>query len=247
MTKTHNRRRVERIPLTLPIVGKVDGHGTVMVDVSLLGCRLEHHFPMKVGDRVKLKFDWGEDTIGFYCHVVRCTFSSSSSSGAGLTVYHSGLRFIEEIDGSGEKLTSLLRNQIERALDEQRANARGDVPMYLDNMPVFRGAGVMTANPKEIREVYDKSSTLLPWIRIARERGYVCCRLEKSRWRVIRTREPDQPYEGFTVWAYEESRQIDLLMEAYETGGDDVKKLIRLCAELSLVVDDSIPPQRFLP
>lgn len=241
------KRRLERIRLVKPILGRIGGNRAVILDLSLAGCRLEHHFPLRVGVETRIEFEWDGSPLEFSARVARCTFDSFASGVDGLTVYHSGLEFLRDENGSGRRLRQILEEQIVAALEEQKANARGDLPKYLDHMPIFSGPGAMAGDARTAHEAFVDQSTLLPWIRIARDRGFLCHRFDGKRWKRTRTREPKQPPEGFTVWAYEDPMQLELLEEAYEHADDEWRSFIRLCAELSLIVDDSIPPQHFEP
>lgn len=217
----------------------------VFLDISLFGCKLEHHMPLRVKSQVRLSFRWEDEPIEIEATVVRCALGTFATGADGITVYHSGLRFSEADPSALLTLRELMTAQIARALDEQKANARGDLPKFLSRMAIFTG-GLLTRNPAELDESWPRARSL-PQVRIARERGYVTCTLEKGRWRKKRTRSPDQPAEGFTVWAYEDGVQLDQLLKAYEGGDPALRSLIRACAELSLIIDDSIPPQRFSP
>lgn len=246
MTKYAAKRKVERIRLAFPLMGRVGSLDVVVLDVSLLGCRLEHHFPLRVGNTVRITFRWEEKQLELEAHIVRCSLATFSSGAEGLTVYHSGLRFTPPSEGATLLLRDLIAEQISRALEEQKANARGDMPRFLSKMAIFSSGGMLTANAGEVAETFG-AATSLPYVRIARERGYVTYTLDRNYWKKKRSRDAAQPDEGFTVWAYEDESQIEQLAKAYEKGDAEMRALIRICAEWSLIVDDSIPPQRFQP
>lgn len=246
MAKYTAKRKVERIRLAFPLIGRIGTMDVVLLDVSLLGCRIEHHLPLRVGGVVKLSFRWEEQPIEIESRVVRCSLATFSSGSEGLTVYHSGIRFTDPNGAAAIILRDLIAHQIARALEEQKANARGDLPQFLTKMAIFTSGGMLTANAGDVADSY-RGATSLPYIRIARERGYVTYTLDKLHWKKKRSQSSDQPEEGFTLWAYEDEEQVAQLMQAYEKGDVQMRALIRICAELSLIVDDSIPPQRFQP
>jgi hypothetical protein len=142
------------------------------------------------------------------------------------------------------KLKQIIGRFIARALDEQKANARGVVPVSVEKMPIFRH-GQLTENRSDIAEAIGSSA--LPTDRVAKEAGYICLQLEKNRWRKKRTPDPGQPVEGFTVSASEDQSQIQMLCDAYEKSDDDGRKMIQLFAQLSIVEGEGIPPGRFQP
>lgn len=237
---TTNRRRFERIRLSHPLQGTIGAHQVVVRDLSLIGCGLEHHFPLQVGAKVKLSFSWGDEIVNLDSSVVRCKFERSLGE-RDLGVYSSGVRFSESSGWPVRVVRELVASQVNRALEAQKANARGDIPRYLQKMAIFRD-GILTAHPD-----YDDSYTSLPSMRIARARGYVRYGMERGTWRKKKTHDPTQPPEGFTVWAYEDSDQLEQLCQTYQRGDPETRSLIRIIAELSLTVDDTIPPQAFQP
>ncbi len=245
MAKFARKRKVERIRLAFPLLARIGTMDAVVLDVSLHGCRLEHATPLRVGSKVRLMFRWEDEEVEATCRVVRCNLDTFSVGTNGLTVYHSGVEFEETGLNAIPIIRKLIGMQIMRALDEQRSNARGDIPTYMKHMAIF-SEGMLTANQSEVAEIYE-GHTSIPQVRIARERGYVSYSLEANRWKILRTREASQPPEGFTVWAYEDQEELTLLCKAYEKGDEAFRTLIRLCAEVSTVVDDSIPPQKFNP
>jgi hypothetical protein len=243
MSREHARlRRVERIQLGIPILAKMNATDVVMLDFSLRGCRLESHVPFKVTSRVTVSFGWGDEQIELSGQVIRCKLDSAS----GGKIFNTGVVFDPETIDSA-KLRSVITRQLERALEEQKANARGELAEILDHMPIFSVGGTLTASPKQVSEAYEGKNSLLPWTRIARQRGYVKFSFDGSNWRRVRTSERGQPEEGFTVWAYEDTDDLEKLKRVYEKADRETRSLIRLCAQLSLDVDDTLPPQRFTP
>jgi hypothetical protein len=236
-------RAIARIHLAKPIVGRIGGKEAVIRDVSLTGVRAEHDFALKVGTEVRVSFAWHETPIELSALVSRCKLDTLSS---GMTVYQSGLSLLETTSPGARRLRGEITEELVHALEEQKANARGDIPRFLQRMVLFARGGQVTRNQGDIAWEYE-SEIALPYYRIARERGYVRYTLSKSGWFRKKTHVPDQPEEGFTLWSHEDSDQVELLCAAYENGGPGTRWTIRTCAELSLIVDDSIPPQRFMP
>lgn len=243
MSKERSRvRKVERIQLGIPLLARANNNEVVMTDFSLRGCRIESHVAFKVGSKIRVQFDWADERIDLEGAVVRCKLDIASEG----KIFNTGVLF-NIVSGETQKLRQIIARQLERALEEQKANARGELAEILEHMPIFSVGGTLTANQKQVAEAYEGKSTLLPWTRIARRRGYTRFSLEGNRWRKVRTNEPDQPEEGFTVWAYEDEDHLEALVRVYEQSDRETRALIRLCAELSLADDESLPPQRFTP
>ena len=238
------QRTVERIQLSIPIVARINSSEVAMLDLSMKGCRVESHFALRNGSRVQIEFSWGDQDIILKGDVVRCKFASGDEG----AIYNTGIRFDpEDATTHHGKLRRIISRQLERALEEQKLNARGELAEILEEMPIFNVGGTLTQSKKQVTAAYEESLTSLPWLKIARQRGYLRISFEDGRWRKVRTQNKRQPPEGFTVWAYEDTDQIDRLCIAYQKADDETRKLIRLCAELSLDVDDTIRPQRFSP
>ncbi len=237
------KRRVQRIHLAQPIVARLGTAPVVLVDISLLGARVEHHMPMSAGARATLSFVWDDEKVETECRIVRSRLERFSTGADGLTVYHSGLEF-EDMNGQVKaRLKALIARFIARALEEQKLNARGVIPQHdVSNMPIFRYGGQLTANPEKLQV-----QTQLPTSRIAKESGYICYHLENNTWRKKRTHDPGQPAEGFTISATEDRAQADLLCDAYLKSDKDGRRMIQLFAQLSIMEGEGIAPGRFEP
>jgi hypothetical protein len=239
-------RRVQRIHLAQPVIARLGAAQVVLVDISVLGARVEHHMPMTAGARARLVFTWDDEEISTDCRIVRSRLERFSVGADGLTVYHSGLEFEGMPNEMKEKLKSIIGGFITRALEEQKMNARGEIPQHeITKMPIFRYGGQLTSNTKDLAEGIGASA--LPTSRIAKETGYICYHLENNTWRKKRTHDPGQPVEGFTISATEDRAQADLLCEAYQKSDKDGRKMIQLFAQLSIMEGEGIAPGRFEP
>ena len=239
-------RRVQRIHLAQPIVARLGASRVVLVDVSILGARVEHHTPLVAGSHSRLSFAWEGEEVAADCRIVRSRLERFSVGADGLTVYHSGVEF-ESLDApSTSTLKRMIGAHITRALEEQKLNARGVLPQHdPSHMPIFRRGGQLSANKSDVSEAAGGSA--LPTARMMKESGYVCYHLEHRTWRRKRTHDPGQPQEGFTISSLEDPQQAELLCDAYERSDREGRRLIQLFAQLSIVEGEGIPPGRFEP
>lgn len=229
-------RRVERVHLAQPLVARLGATQVILVDLSVLGARVEHHVPLIAGAYSHLTFRWEDMTLAIDCRIVRSRLERFSAGSDGMTIYHSGLEFENPPGETRTRLKQLLGGFIMRALEEQKLNARGVLPGHdVSRMPIFRFGGQLTANDKHV-----EGSALMPMSRVAKETGYICYGLENTVWRRKRTHDPGQPMEGFTISANEDHAQVELLCEAYRISDRDGRRLIQLCAQLSLMEDDGV-------
>src|SRR5438309_8161194 len=137
-------RRVQRIHLATPLVARLGSTNVVLIDVSLLGARVEHHTPLIAGSHSRLVFRWDEQEIIAECRIVRSRLERFSVGADGLTVYHSGLEFLDLSQVTRESLKKKIGIFIARALHEQKLNARGVLPESVEKMPIFRSGGLLT-------------------------------------------------------------------------------------------------------
>ncbi len=229
-------RRVERVHLAQPLVARLGATQVVLVDLSVMGARVEHHVPLIAGAYSQLTFRWEDLTFSIDCRIARSRLERFSAGADGMTVYHSGLEFEKLSTEMRTRIKQMISGFIIRALEEQKLNARGVLPEHdVSRMPIFRFGGQLTANEKQV-----EGSALLPMSRVAKETGYICYGLENTSWRKKRTHDPGQPIEGFTISANEDHAQVELLCQAYQKSDRDGRRLIQLCAQLSLMEDDGV-------
>ena len=86
-------RRVQRVVLAQPLVARLGGARVALVDISVLGARVEHHVPLAAGAFTRLTFHWEDHEIAIECRIVRSRLERFSAGTDGLTVYHAGLEF----------------------------------------------------------------------------------------------------------------------------------------------------------
>src|SRR5258708_39113165 len=123
-------RRVQRVHLAQPLIARLGAIDVVLVDISILGVRIEHHMPLSAGAHSRLSFRWGDEEIVTDCRIVRFRLERFSVGAEGLTIYHSGLEFESIADETKRKIKTMIESFIRRALEEQRVNARGVLPEH---------------------------------------------------------------------------------------------------------------------
>lgn len=239
-------RRVQRVHLPQPLLAKLGAAQVVLVDLSILGARVEHHSSLAAGSHSHLVFEWEGDLLKLDCRIVRSRLERFSTGSDGLTVYHAGLEFENLAQELRGKLKRIIAVFITRALEEQKLNARGVIPQHdVAKMPIFRRGGMLTANSKDVKE--SVGAAVLPALRVAKESGYVCYQLDHNTWRRKRTHDPGQPMEGFTISALEDTEQAELLCDAYQRSDGDGRRMIQLFAQLSIMEGEGVKAGRFDP
>lgn len=224
MTLQPNRRRVERIQLPEPINGMLGVLSVQILDIGLMGAKIQHDEPLDEGASSHLRFFWRGDEINVLARVTR---GVTATGQYGEEIFQSGLEFLEASGDSGKVLRELITAHVTRLLEEQKANARGErddsaVPflrMSLDEDVSRRNPGIVS---------------------------YVTYRLsEDGTWLESIAESPKQPEEGFTVLSSLGEQEVDLLKKSYEAADKNSRHLIRAIAEMSITEDaKSVPPQR---
>jgi hypothetical protein len=164
-----------------------------------------------------VEFNWEDRPVVLDCKVMRNELVKLAKSAAEKSIYHAGLH-IEQAHGESEAtLRELIADVVARALDEQKANARGI--------------------PAEAAQVFQTSKGT----------NYLRCELVDGTWRRTTTSRPDQPQNGFTVSADEDREQIDTLCDTFAKADVQGQKLIRTMAELSISRAEGVPTRRYQP
>lgn len=104
------RREFQRLPLDSPIAGKFGPAAVSVVEIGILGARIEHPEPISepLGE---LRFSFGEKEVGMRCDVIRTI--------PGETGFVSGLRFLAAIGESGDQLRDMLAQLVNLALQQR--------------------------------------------------------------------------------------------------------------------------------
>lgn len=201
-----DRRDFQRLKLAKPLLALLDGHNALILDIGVGGAFIEHYGRLQPGARVKLTFRWQANDVEFGCVVIR----SSVIREDGKVVSQTALQFTDSVGDAHARLQEMMATFVGQILVAQKANA--------------------TASSES------ESDTLLPKIgaaRRGRSTGLIAYRFNGKAWTKARTDSAAQPADGFTVAAYEDEEELDILCRAYETADAAGRQMIRVIAELS--------------
>lgn len=199
MTHTPERRRVQRVRLFEPLRGTIGAARIFVLDVSLHGARVAHQDSIgETGDPCPLRCDWEGRRIELMCAIVRTEVHRAADARSSKTLYHSGLEIQQISPSSSIALRSLIEAHVARAIDEQRANARG--------IPAIAAQSFQTGNA----------------------RHFVRHELIRGHWREIATTDSSQPENGFTVAADHTANEVQMLRNAYVSSRELVRSMARL-------------------
>lgn len=206
---SNDRRIFQRLRLPRPILGTLDGQNTLILDLGVIGAFVEHYGVATPKTRCRLQFKWQRDDIEIICDVARTEVVRRSGAKA---LSHTGLRFVEAIGDSEERLNDLIASFVGNMLAAQKANAEG------------------VAHDENELKLIDMGGA-----RRVRVRGLVRYRLRPDgTWVRSATSDRRQPPDGFTVAAYEYESDLEALCLAYEVADEEGRSMIRLVSELSV-------------
>jgi hypothetical protein len=212
------RRRYQRITLSRPVAGKMGPAKVFVIDLSIIGARIAHQEELPKHQTFRLSFDWQGEEIIYDCEVVRTVPDGKPVPPGGRPVFQSGLRLLRGVGGSAVALRNLIGEHVMRALDEQKANAKGIPPLAA----TFQSG-------------------------VKKETNFIVYRYVRNQWQKTSSANPQQPLDGFTVSQREDPMQVDLLCKTYETSDLSGRKMIRAMAELSLSASEAVPTRKYKP
>ncbi len=212
------RRKYQRVVLTRPLPGRLGGTRVYVLDASLIGLRVAHQGSVPAaGSPCRIEFDWEGRHIQLDCEVRRNALHKLAKEKNEKSIYHAGLSIVGALGESDAALRSMVAAIVARALDEQKANARGV--------------------PAEAAECFQTGKGT----------DYVRCELVSGTWRRTETNRADQPPNGFTVSAAESREHVQMLCDTFVNADDDGRQLIRMMAELSISKAEGVPTRRYVP
>jgi hypothetical protein len=206
-----DRREFQRLKLSKPILGVLGSANALILDIGIGGAFIEHYGTAASGERLDLTFRWKGQDVLFRCEVVRSAIVKQPGGDGKSTLSQSGVRFLEAIGDSSDRLQDLLATFVGRILMAQKANAAGE--------------GDQSAGESILATIGQA--------RRSRSHGYVSYRFKDGRWWRIPTESAIQPLDGFTIGGHEDEEEIETLCHAYEKADEESRRLIRLVAELS--------------
>lgn len=212
------RRRYQRVTLLRALPGRIGSSRVFIVDASISGLRIAHQGTLPaIGQECVVNFEWEGSPLELVCRVTRSTLHKLAKEKSEKSVYHAGLAIEEARGDSAKALRRLVSDVVARAMDEQKANARG--------IPAQAAQIFQTGKGTE----------------------FLRFELVNGAWRRTTTTRADQPANGFTISAEEDRQNVELLCQTFEQADADGRQLIRVMAELSISKVEGIPTRRYNP
>ena len=128
------RREFQRLRLDPPLSGTVAGTDVRIVEIGILGARVQHAAAFPV-DRGELRFEFAGQPVSMRCEIVRTQGNES------------GVRFTAAVGESGDRLRQMLAELVHYELERRRnETVVAKAPQFVDGDRTIRGidAGYVT-------------------------------------------------------------------------------------------------------
>jgi hypothetical protein len=193
------------------IGGRLDGQPVTILAVDESGAVVEHSIANLASPPAgRLQFEWEGQEIDLLCHVAESNLQDLLSDERQKLTWHSTILFDADAD-----LTALRRARDSwiRTLEKsQQENLMGE-----------SGAEPPSAAMLSVGQAFR-----------AHKAGYIAFVFREGKWTSRESRSSLQPYDGFTVAAFETEQQTEMLRLAYEETDREGRELIRRFAAASL-------------
>jgi hypothetical protein len=125
------QRAAQRIDLAEPVPAKVGDVEATMVDISLVGCRIQHFDRLAIGATIPLQFSWRGEPVRITVKVARTELRSV----AGRMAYSTGLQFATSVDSSPDAVLRIMASLVKTSVAEREPE---EVPIFFERAPFFR-------------------------------------------------------------------------------------------------------------
>ena len=212
-----DRRRYGRIKLEEPLRARFGDTPVRVIELSVTGVLVAHEGKLPVGETRSLLAQWQGELLEMDCVVIRSTLQRLAKNLGERSVYRSGLRIVGFTNEGFVRLRNVIGERIMRALEEQKANARGIPPLAAYMYQPEKG------------ELLRR------------------CEFIDGVWRKTETIRAQQPPNGFTISAEVDPYHVEMLCETWESTTAEGRRLTQLLAELSISTAEGIPTRRYVP
>ncbi len=209
---TEERRGAVRSRISKDVPADVSGVAVRLVDLSLIGARIEHEerFPL-VGPRLSIR--WQGTTASVALRVARSEIVGQRASSL---VYRSGVQFIDIDSAAQGVIASILRDEASAAPPAARPPAAVAAPAR--QAPSLDDTWV-----RQVRMLRDELDDHL---------HYAQFRLTEGGWRKEYVATPEQPPDGFTI--PRDQPGFDQLQRSFEAADPDTRRMMQIALESQL-------------
>lgn len=217
MLQQDDRRGYGRIELDESLHAAIDETAVHVIELSVTGFKVEHDVRFAPAVSRDVRVEWRSIPLRFSCSVVRSVLFRLARRAGDKSIYHSGVHILRAYGDSEMVLRNLIAERVIRALEEQKANARGLPPIGDLTAPSGKG---------------DR---------------FIRCELVDGQWKRAETTRSVQPNNGFTISADVDPFHVDLLCSTFAETTEEGRRLTRMLAELSIDKNEGGPVRRYWP
>jgi len=223
------RRNAERITLKQPIAAMIADMEVRIVEISLIGGRIEHTGRLNMNSTVTLQFRWQGENVKLKAKISRTEMRPIG----GKPGYSSGVDFAKSPAEAPVILQRIVASFVEPeslpfpeppavSVPPPPARKKPALPQEISTAPA-----PFLPDIDEVEEI-SAESELMP---------YVKCAWVEEEWVKERTRDPKQPMQGFTMLAPDSEDEIDAFCRTFEVADPETQRMIRLSFELAIAKD----------
>lgn len=198
------------------------GFAAEIVEVSLIGCQIEHVDRITPKARLPLRFKWRGQPVRIDATVMR----SEMRSIGGKPAYLSGLAFCESADESPTVIREIVGWLAEAAKSAVRKEQATESPV-VESTVSAPSAEARAVDVPFLSTADDDEADVVSAL-------YLQCRLITGTWDKLYVEKPEQPPEGFTILAPSDDGEVDVLCRAYQTANALKRREMRASFELAI-------------
>jgi hypothetical protein len=147
------RREFQRLRLETPIAATFGATEVSIVEIGVLGARLEHASPIE--ERGELQFAYGGNTLVMRAELVRLSGTGGS--------YTSGMRFLAAVGASGDHLRDMLAQLVVLAMERNHESSMTRLRIRrIDGDKTVRGADTHFVSYQHENGSWKRRHVLLP-------------------------------------------------------------------------------------
>ena len=234
------KRNAERLPLEKPLEGTASGTPVKIVEISAIGCKIEHKEKLPIGGSATLRFLWRKQNIEVRGKVARTQLRSAYPEGM---YYETGLKFADSLEEAPDEICRVVAEladplfppEIETAPEETSGSPlheEAEKPPTSNLQPPTPESHVADEDLEEFDyEVPDEFEDI-DTDTLKRRPKYVECALDPmGQWHRRPVILPIQPAEGFVTYPQSDS-ELDMLCRTYAYADPETRRLIRISLEL---------------
>jgi hypothetical protein len=229
------QRNAERIPLPEPIEATIEAADAYVVELSLIGAKVEHFNRLSMNSSATVQFAWKGKTIRLKGKVARTEMRPIR----GKPGYMSGVTFASKLEEAPKELRWIMSTFVEQIEPEAELEPPPPPPApkpAAPPAPPAPGPAKKAVTPlpmpapflpsdDEVEEI-DAGAEVPPYVR--------CVYREDGGWETTRTDDAKQPISGFTMLAPDADSEINEFCRTYEMADPETQRMIRLSFELGI-------------